>query len=170
MQKLINTTEVIDDSWTLLAQADSPDVLEVVPGKNLLLPLSLWRDHRESIENYSGSVSVWLDSHEGLDDLRAVFTDGLTQLPVIALNFPAFADGRAYSTARELREKQGYEGEIRAIGDVLRDQLFYMSQCGFDTFALRHDQDIDTCLTAFKDFSTNYQATVTQPTPLFRRR
>jgi len=170
MQKLIKNVAVVDDSWTLLAQADSPEVLEAVPGKKLLLPLSFWRDFRENAENYGGEIALWLDSSEGIKDVLEVFADELHQLPVIALNFPAFADGRAYTTARELRQKQAYQGEIRAIGDVLRDQLFYMSRCGFDSFALRHDQDIDTCLAALNDFSTNYQSTVTEPTPLFRRR
>ena len=96
--------------------------------------------------------------------------DNLNQLALVALNFPVFSDGRSYTNARELREHLHYTGEIRAIGDVLRDQLFYMARCGFDAFSLRHDQDPDDCLLAFGDFSTGYQATITEPDPLFRRR
>ena len=94
----------------------------------------------------------------------------LTLFPLIALNFPVFSDGRSYTNARELRQKYAFKGEIRAIGDVLRDQLYYMAQCGFETFEIRHDQEAELCLNAFKDFKTGYQSTITVPTPLFRRR
>jgi uncharacterized protein (DUF934 family) len=67
--------------------------------------------------------------------------DDLEHFQVIALNFPAFTDGRHYSSARLLRDRYGYKGEMRAIGDVLRDQLFYMRRCGFDAFAVRPDRD-----------------------------
>ena len=86
------------------------------------------------------------------------------------VNFPQFTDGRGYSIARLLRERYGWRGELRAIGDVLRDQLFYLSRCGFDAFALRDDQDPHAALTAFDDFSEAYQASVERPQPLFRRR
>jgi uncharacterized protein (DUF934 family) len=89
---------------------------------------------------------------------------------LIALCFPVFSDGRAYSSARELRQNMGYAGEIRAIGDVLRDQLFYMHRCGFNAFALRDDQDLELALSAFADFREGYQASVDRPDPLFRRR
>ena len=91
-------------------------------------------------------------------------------LELIALNFPSFADGRAYSSARELRNNLGFKGEIRAIGDVLRDQLFYMARCGFDAFLLRDDQNVETALGAFDDFKDGYQVSVDKPLPLFRRR
>ena len=79
-------------------------------------------------------------------------------------------DGRGYSTARLLRERYGYQGEIRAIGDVLQDQLFLMARCGFDAFALRADKSIEKALAAFETFKAPYQAAVDQPQPLFRRR
>jgi uncharacterized protein (DUF934 family) len=91
-------------------------------------------------------------------------------LEVIALSFPIFSDGRSYTSARELRSNLGYKGEIRAIGDVLRDQLFYMSRCGFDAFLMREDQNLEGALAAFNDFSEGYQASVDKPIPLFRRR
>ena len=85
-------------------------------------------------------------------------------------NFPHFMDGRAYSTAVILRKHFHYEGELRAIGDVLRDQLFMMKRCGFTTFDLRDTVKLEDAQTAFSDFTTNYQATVETPEPLFRRR
>jgi uncharacterized protein (DUF934 family) len=85
------------------------------------------------------------------------------------VNFPTFGDGRGYSTARLLRERYGWKGELRAIGDVFRDQLFYLASCGFDAFALRESEDPREALAGFGAFSESYQATVGR-LPLFRRR
>ena len=89
---------------------------------------------------------------------------------VIAVNFPKFSDGRGYSIARLLRERHGYQGELRAVGDVQRDQLFYLARCGFDAFLLRDGLDAQESLSALQDFSEAYQASVERPEPLFRRR
>jgi len=88
----------------------------------------------------------------------------------VEVNFPKFADGRGFSIARLLRERYGYKGELRAVGQVARDHLRYMEQCGFDAFLLREGEDVEEALAAFDDFSDHYQATVAQPVPLFRRR
>ena len=120
---------------------------------------------KSEIEEYSGQIAIWLDSDEMASDIEAE----LHNFPLIALNFPVFSDGRSYTNARELRGHLNYQGEIRAIGDVLRDQLFYMSRCGFNTFAIRHDQDPNACIQALSDFSTGYQACTVEAEPLFRR-
>ena len=91
-------------------------------------------------------------------------------LPLIAVDFPVFSDGRGYSAARLLRERYGFQGELRAIGDVLRDQLYYLAHCGFNAFAVRADRDIEDAFRGLSDFSDNYQATWARPAPLFRRR
>jgi uncharacterized protein (DUF934 family) len=166
MQKLIRNGAIEEDRWTLLQEATGPEVLTAVPGRSFIAPFQFWRAYRAELEDYQGSVAIWLDSHENVNDIGP----DLHSLPMIALNFPVFSDGRSYTNARELREHLGYRGEVRAIGDVLRDQLFYMARCGFDSFALRHDQDPELSLSAFTDFKTNYQATVTEPQPLYRRR
>jgi hypothetical protein len=80
------------------------------------------------------------------------------------------SDGRPFSLARRLRMDLGFTGEIRAIGDVLRDQLCFLERCGFNSFALRSDQDVDECLSAFDDFSSTYTATALNQEPIFRRR
>ena len=92
------------------------------------------------------------------------------RLALIAVDFPKFSDGRGYSIARLLRERYGFEGELRAIGDVLRDQLYYLRQCGFNAFAVRADRDVEAALRGLADFSDGYQASVATPLPLFRRR
>lgn len=88
----------------------------------------------------------------------------------VELNFPKFTDGRAYSAAALLRSRYGFKGEIRAIGDVLRDQLQNLRRCGFDAFAVREGRDLEDALRGFADFSEHYQTAVTEPQPLFRRR
>lgn len=166
MQRLIKNGELANDPWTLLREATGPEILKIVPGKNFIVPLRFWKLYRSDIDDYAGAFGIWLDSHETVGDIAAE----VHNFPVIGLNFPAFSDGRAYTNARELREFYKYEGEVRAIGDVLRDQLFYMMRCGFDAFEIRHDQDPEACLKAFADFQTGYQASIDQPQPLFRRR
>jgi uncharacterized protein (DUF934 family) len=88
----------------------------------------------------------------------------------VEINFPKFGDGRGYSIARLLRERHGYKGELRAVGQVARDLLYYMESCGFDAFLLREGEDPQEALTGFSDFSEGYQASVARPVPLFRRR
>jgi len=88
----------------------------------------------------------------------------------VEVNFPKFGDGRGYSIARLLRERYGYKGELRAVGQVARDNLYFMEQCGFDAFLLRDGEDVEQALKGFNDFSEGYQASVARPVPLFRRR
>ena len=106
---------------------------------------------------------------EPADD-PALLAGALAHLRVIAVNFPKYGDGRGYSIARLLRERHGYQGELRAVGDVQRDQLYYLSRCGFDAFLLREDAGAGDALAALEDFSEAYQASVERPQPLFRRR
>lgn len=106
---------------------------------------------------------------EPTDD-PALLGGRLAQLRVIAVNFPKYGEGRGYSIARLLRERCGYQGELRATGVVARDHLHAMAQCGFDTFELREGEDAQAALAAFGDFSEAYQASAVQRVPLFRRR
>ena len=103
-------------------------------------------------------------------DDPARVADRLGAAARVEVNFPSFTDGRGYSIARLLRERHGYQGELRAIGVVARDHLHAMAQCGFDTFELREGEDAQAALAAFGDFSEAYQATAAQRVPLFRRR
>lgn len=164
--KLIKDGQLVNDSWELLPADASPEQLLALNGHDVIVPLALWTSAPESIKQRQGKTGVWLNSHE----VPAALGQDVSQIPLIALNFPEFKDGRPFSSARELRQRLGYTGELRAIGDVLRDQLFFMRRCGFDAYVLREDQDIDSALKAFADFHEAYQAAVDQPLPLFRRR
>ena len=99
----------------------------------------------------------------------AALYDYLDQIALVLVNFPAFADGRGFSYARDLRER-GYSGELRAGGHFIRDQLTYLKRCGFDAFQLADDKELEDALTSLEDFSEHYQAAIDQPLPLFRRR
>jgi uncharacterized protein (DUF934 family) len=163
MPLLIKDRAIVDDRWTLLRDAAS---LADVPINNpVIVPLALWQAEHEVLVGRN-AVGVWLKPS---DDPDALASD-VAHLPLIAIDFPKFVDGRGYSSARLLREKYHFGGELRAIGDVLRDQLYYLRQCGFDAFAVRADRNFADAIGGLDDFSDNYQSTVVQPVPLFRRR
>ncbi|WLQ15580.1 DUF934 domain-containing protein [Hahella aquimaris] len=166
MPNLIKNAAVVADDWTVLDKADAP-AEQTVPTGKVIIPLSTWLAQREQLlARAPEQTGVWLDSDEEPDAIGA----DLSHFNVIAVNFPKFADGRGYSIARILREQLHYTGELRAIGDVLMDQLFFMKRCGFDAFAVRADRDAEKALAGLTDFSVTYQASVDQPEPLFRRR
>src|SRR3954471_19359942 len=106
---------------------------------------------------------------EPTDD-PATVADQLAGVARVEVNFPKFGDGRGFSIGRLLRERYGYKGELRAVGHITRDHLFFMESIGFDAFELREGEDPHEALAAFHDFSESYQASVLRPQPLFRRR
>ena len=106
---------------------------------------------------------------EPTDD-PAAFAEQLGRAARVEVNFPKFGDGRGYSIGRLVRERYGYRGELRAVGHITRDLLFYLESCGFDAFELRPGEDPQEALAGFDDFSEAYQASVARPQPLFRRR
>lgn len=162
MPLLTKDRTIVEDRWTLLPDTATLADVDAAPA---ILPLALWLASRDALAARS-DTGVWL---KPADDPDALAPD-IGRLPLIAVEFPQFGDGRGYSSARLLREKYQFRGELRAIGEILRDQLHYLRQCGFDTFALQPGRNVDEALAAFGDFSEHYQATAAQPLPLFRRR
>ena len=106
---------------------------------------------------------------EPTDDPAAV-AERLARVARVEVHFPKFGDGRGFSIGRLLRERYGYSGELRAVGHITRDHLFFLESCGFDAFELREGEDPHAALAAFDDFSESYQASPKRPQPLFRRR
>ena len=168
MPEIIKHREVVADDWNVvrLADGEAPESVEVPAGK-VIVPLAVWEAQRTELgpRAEAGTLGVWIASNERPEVLKA----DVARLKVIAVDFPKFADGRGYSIAYNLRFRLGYEGELRAIGDVLRDQLFYMSRVGFDAYAVRADRDIRDALKGLTDFSEPYQASWDHKAPLFRR-
>jgi uncharacterized protein (DUF934 family) len=158
--RVIKDRQIIDDAWQLL-----PPEAPIPEAGDVIVSLSQWNAHVEAAgAERQGRLGLLLKSDELPEEIK-----GLERAPLVAIDFPKFGDGRGYSSARLLRDRLGYKGELRAVGDVLRDQLFYMHRVGIDSFALKAGKDIEGALSAFDDFSVAYQAAADDPRPLFRR-
>ncbi|MDC0010906.1 DUF934 domain-containing protein [Porticoccaceae bacterium] len=160
MQKMLSHGAVTEDNWTVLQMP-----VETIPQGNILLPLKYWLEQSAELDGQAGLVGVWLDSDEEVEALA----DDLEQLPVVALNFSKFVDGRGFSSARLLRDRYDYKGEIRAIGNVIQDQLFMLQRCGFSQFCLADNVDLEAAAKSLNDFSDSYQTAADQDQPLFKR-
>ncbi len=162
---IIKNKAIVEDDWVVLRmdENDTPQSV-VVPSGKVIVPLKVWQAQRDALQHRS-DLGVWFASDERAEDMQ----NDVTKFSVIAVDFPKFADGRGYSIAYHLRARLGYRGQLRAIGDVLRDQMFYMQRIGFDAFATRPDKNIHEAIKGLSDFSLSYQASVDQPLPLFRR-
>ena len=163
--QIIKGRAVVADDWTVLRLdvGQAPESTPVPDGK-VMVPLALWQAQREALAARA-QLGVWIAA----DERPEVLKGELDRFAVVAVDFPQFTDGRGYSIAYNLRMRLGYTGELRAIGDVLRDQLFQMHRCGFDAFATRQDRSIHDALKGLTDFSEVYQASVDEKAPLFRR-
>ncbi|MCU0869553.1 MAG: DUF934 domain-containing protein [Burkholderiales bacterium] len=154
------------DRVSVLRPTDSDDPAQVgVPAGDVLVPLAVWRAQRDALAARD-DVGVWLAPADAPDAL----VDDLPRLARIGVDFPKFTDGRGYSTASLLRRRHGWTGELRAIGDVLVDQVFYLRRCGFDVLALRSDQDASVAKRQLHVFSETYQSAADEARPAFRRR
>ena len=165
MRKIIKDKAIVDDHWSVfkLTEGESPETVSVPAGQQIV-PLQVWLAQKTALSARK-DIGVWLASDERAEQLK----EDIAALPLVAVDFPAFSDGRGYSIAFNLRSRLGYEGEIRAVGDVLRDQLFYMQRVGFNAFATREDRSIEDALKGLTDFSDVYQTSWDQKTPLYRR-
>ncbi len=150
---------VTDDPWVLSRDG------EIAEQGPLILPLARWRERQEAGGQTRCDGLLLSPDDEPLD-----LQDWLAVLPLIAIDFPSFRDGRGYSQAYLLRTRLGWCGELRAVGDVLRDQLAHMRQCGFDSFAVREDKSVHDALKGLAGMSVQYGRSVIEPRPLFRRR
>jgi uncharacterized protein (DUF934 family) len=155
-------------------QSDAWHLLE--PGADLaalpdyaLLSLADWQAAHNKVAQDEEFDYAKYGVYLAPDQDPAVLKPWLAKLSLIAVQFPKFTDGRGYSIATLLRTRYGYTGELRAVGDVLRDQLFFMRRAGFDSYALREDLNAEKALAAFTDFSVMYQTSAAQNAPLFRR-
>ena len=154
MPRLIKQGAIVEDQWQPLDPEGSP------ASNQQILSLEQWL----ALDDKSGRA-VQLEPGETPDPLF----EHLAEIPLVAINFPVFMDGRGFSYARELRER-GYNGELRACGQFLRDQMTYLHRVGFDAFQMADESGLEEALASLEDFSEHYQAAIDQPLPLFRRR
>ncbi len=160
---LILDKKIAADTWTHVAEG-----APLPASGNLIVPLTFWIADHAALANRVGKTGVWLKGSDDPAQLDAVRE--LAKLPLIAVEFAQFVDGRGFSIGRLLRERYGFKGELRAFGEVIRDTIPYLARCGFNAFVLKEGKSLEDALNAFNDFSDAYQNAVDQPVPYYRRR
>lgn len=149
MKQIIKDGQIVEDSWRCL-EGTIPSRIDLSGiGGGWILPLPIFVEHADALAGAGGRFGVLI----GPDDAPESVLPHLGHLALIAIRFPSFADGRGYSIGRLLRNRYGFAGELRAVGDVLRDQLYFLNHCGFNAFELRQDQDLGEALSAFRDYA-----------------
>lgn len=136
----------------------------------VIVPLSVFIARKNVLVSRinAGEIGVWLDTHEMLEQLIEHQAD-LNVLPIIAVHVERFADGRIFSLGTLLRTRYGYKNELRAFGDVLKDQLFFLKRSGFTSFLIRADRSAADAISSLHDFSQPYQGAVDESQPVFKR-
>ncbi len=196
MSNLIRNNAIVEDDWTCITLPAGEETVRKQAGKvvlfkltgeethtpeqiaatvipetgKVIVPLSVWQARKQelAVRLDKGELGIWLDTHELLETLVASVAD-INQLPIIAVHVERFADGRIFSIGNLLRTRYGYKKELRAFGDVLRDQLFFLKRCGYDSYLIRPDRSAEDALTGLQDFSQPYQGAVDETQPVWRR-
>jgi uncharacterized protein (DUF934 family) len=158
--RIIRDRRIVEDAWIHL-----DDEAPAPAGADVTVSLPRWQRERDALRAREGRVGVRLRP----DEEPSALADDLPDLALVAIEFPKFTDGRGYSKARLLRSRWRFTGELRAVGNVLRDQLYYMHRCGIDAFELQPGKSLEQALGAFDELSVTYQAAADDPRPLFRR-
>ena len=168
MAQLIKDNMIAADTWqTLEIGPDETPESVTLPSGDVIFPAAVWLARRTEIISANKRIGLLLKGDDRVEDIAG----DLDYFIVIAIDFPKFVDGRGYSTASLLRQRYHYEGELRAVGDVLHDQLFFLKRVGFDAYALKSDKNAAQAVAkGFSTFSDAYQTSADQPQPRFRRR
>ena len=157
---------IIANEW-LVWNADESELSTLDQKQKVLVPFSWWLANGQADAKHADSIvakriaaqtiGVWFAADEDILKHAEVIKVGKSMWPLVGADFPVFRDGRSFSTAALLRERFAWSGEIRAIGDVLIDQLILGARSGFDSFALRADQNTDVALKQFTLFTVTTQ-------------
>jgi uncharacterized protein (DUF934 family) len=161
--RVIKDKRVVDDSWQWIQEVSAGQSL---PEGNVIIPFTYWQANREALLERAGQLGVCINGDDDTDEVA----EDLPCFDLLAIEFPAFKDGRGYSHARILRDHYHYQGDIRALGDVLRDQLFYMQRCGITSFCVREDTNIEEAIKGLTDFSVKYQTAADGAQPVYKQR
>ncbi len=153
---LIKDNELVANPWVTLG-----DDAALPEGAPAIVGLERWQNERETLIERNAPLGIRLRS----DQPPKLVLEDLDRFAVIALEFPKFGDGRAYSYARLLRERYGFGGELRAVGNVLRDQALFMLRCGFDAFEVAEDSALEGWRAALGEISVFYQPTADGRSP-----
>ena len=169
MRVLVKNLEIVEDPWTLI---DSPDPCDMACD-GFIFPFDHWVSRlRPAGANgahgpvaLSTKVGFWVDVDVDVEQIR----DHLDGASLIAVNFPAFADGRGLSLGVLLRSRCGFKGELRAFGDILPDLAQYLHRSGFDAFVVENRRAAEVAIASIGSITDHYQASVLQTQPAFRR-
>jgi len=145
--QLIKDKQVIDNTWTYLSND-----AELKDG-DITVSTSRWLQDKTKLLNHKGKVGVRITPESSIDEI----VNDLPHIELIELDFPDFADGRLFSHAWLLRNRYQYQGEIRATGNYMSGQVFYLSRVGVNAFSVENNEDVPAALTALNDFTVKYQ-------------
>lgn len=155
--------QIVVDHWQRLADDDPMPTLDVLP---VVVSAERARRERAELDAWLGKWGVWIPGDADPEVIAREFAER----PLIAIVVPKFSDGRHFSTARLLRERYGYAGDLRAVGNVLPDQLQFMRRCGYSSFELQPGKSLETGLRTIGEMTVFYQGCADDPRPLYRRR
>lgn len=196
MSNLIRNNAIVENEWTTVTLPAGEETVRKQAGKvvmfkltgeqtctpeqiaatvipengKVIVPLAVWQARKDELTPRlaKGELGLWLATHEVLQSLIDA-VDDINRLPIIAVHVERFADGRIFSIGNLLRTRYGYKNELRAFGDVLRDQLFFLKRCGYDSYQIRADRSAADALAGLQDFSQPYQGAVDESMPVWRR-
>ena len=137
---------------------------------NVILPMKVFLKHKTQLQKRlkNKEIGIWIDTHEEIESFIEEIED-INAFPILAIRLGKFADGRIFSIGSQLRTKFKYKNILRAFGDVLRDQLFFLKRTGFDSYLIREDRNANDALNALKDFTLPYQGAINDPMPAWKK-
>ncbi len=150
--KIIKDKKIIEDNWTHFT--DDEEIKNGDNDNNITVSLSRWKNEKIALVNHKGELGIRLSPADNVEEIA----DQIQNLSLIALEFSVFTDGRSFSQARLLRSQYGFKGEIRAMGNYMPDQIFYLSRVGVNSFQLEDPEKLPLALSTIEDFTVKYQA------------
>jgi len=154
MSIVINKHQIIDDEWSDITNED----LNFDEAQKVIVSLDQLKKNFEQLRIRFKLLAVMLQVTDSVEDVLPFLDD----VQMVVFEFKVFADGRAFSQSKLLRDRHCYQGHIRAVGDVIRDQLSFMQRCGFSQFQLAKTEDINQAIHGFSDISKSYQPELVQ--------
>lgn len=173
MKKIIHKpmngqAQIVDNQFTVIEPGTADAPVAIPQEGKVLVHLSAWEANKAALtaRAQAGELGVYLNPEDNPELLQG----DVNVLKLIAFNFPVFKFGQGYSGAYLLRARYGFQGDIRAFGDIWRDQFFYLARCGFTQFDIKEGKSLEDALNAFADFTIPYQTSADGSLPVFNRR
>lgn len=161
--KILKNRQVIDDTWATLI---NDETLESSSTRDIIIPFERWKSDQATLKSYAGKVGVLISSDTEINEV----IDALSNFELVALSFPKYTDGTCFSYAFLLRERHKFTGELRAMGDIFRDQFAYLERCGFDAIKLEDETALEAGKESFDELSITYQSSADKIEPFYRVR